>query len=566
MKESAENMGPITMGLRTAGRIANVLSDVPVLSEFMKPVEWMTNLLSGFSSSLGWSKPRELTGQEIVVQQLFRYAGTTEGPDLSFPGGVSCLNRLETIDYGSFTTEDEMSLAYLYQVPYYWKELTWTSTSGQGTSLLTQKLSPLSFLNTDSDTVGAHTTSYEYHVPFTYLARMHKFWRGSLVLTLKFVKTQMHSGRIQVSWIPCNLPNVTPGIATAAFNKRMIIDIRTEDTISIELPYLLYTDYAPTTPITPTLDYSGQVDIVVLNDLRAPESCSQSIAIQCFLSAGDDFELAVPSQISSGPVPYVPQSDGKELVRESINQGMTMPSMEIGGKNTGYDPLFHAKRCVGERIISIKSYLMRNSVINTFTGSPFLWSNFSKIVIDPYFISSTVMVGGSGDQTASQFVGDLFSLLAPCYAFMRGSVKFTLIDMGQSANPSSRQMSSVLPAPGFFATQPFNGSVVANTGQFAADIALAGTSGVYPLVTCNFNEEYNYSYQHIPYYSRLPMMLTAYYNGLDSPTSDPGRPVSTWCVSQPSAFSADVVFQRAVGDDFQLTFFTGCPPLATSHS
>lgn len=561
--EAAENTGPITMGLRKASKIANVFTNVPIISEFAKPVEWVTNIAASVASILGWSKPRELNPQIVVAQQLLRYAGTVDGPDLSYPGGVSCLNRLETIDYGSFTTEDEMSLAYLYQVPYYKNEISWSATAGQGTSLLSILLSPLSILNTDSDTVGGHTTSYEYHVPFTYLSRFHKFWRGSIIVTLKIIKTQMHSGRLQVTWIPCNNPDAAPGITNSSFTKRAIIDIRTEDTISLELPYLLFSDYTSTLPVSPTLPYSGELDIVVLNDLRAPESCSQSVAIQIFYSAGQDFELAGPSQISAGSIPYVPQSDGKELIRDSIRQGMDFTETEIGGVNSDKDNLFHAKRCIGEKTFSVKSYLLRNSVINCPSAASFpFWSTKNQFLVDPYFISCSVMRATTGVLAAPDFGGDLFSLIAPCYAFMRGGMRYTFID---NLNPNVRPVTNVFTSNGFFGAQPYTTSVVVRTNYFQAVSAIT-SDGSYPLVPANLNEDFNYIYQHIPFYNRLPMALTSYYNGVDQPTTDPGRPLSTLAVHNGANFSDEIVFQRAVADDFQLMFFTGCPPLATAYS
>lgn len=562
--ESKENSGPITMGLRTTQKIANVLSGVPVLSDIAKPVEWATNILSSVTGVLGWSKPRELTGQTVVVQQLLRYASTDDGPDLAFPGGMSCLNKLECIDYGSFTNEDEMSLAYLYSVPYYVKEVNWNATQGQGFSLLSQKISPSTLngnqLNQDSDSAGGHTATYEYHVPFTYMARMHKFWRGGIIMTLKFVKTQMHSGRLQVTWIPCNLPTVTPGLTTGSFQKRAIIDIRTEDTISIELPYLLYSDYANTALSLPNNIYSGQVDIQVLNDLRAPESCAQSVNMQIFFSAAEDYELAVPGIMPVGSTPYVPQSDGKELIRESIKQGMTFTEEEIGGKNTVVDKLFHSKRCVGERLLSLKQYLLRLSVINTQPGGPFVWNAKTQVHIDPYFVGGCQISSPGGVLQGSSLGSDLFSLIAPWYAFMRGGMRYMVADTSNT----TRILTNSNPTSGFFSFQPVN-SVVTTRDNYFQNVNPFASDQVYPLAPCNLQENYPYAYQHIPYYSRLPMALVGYYSGTNNPNDDPGRPVSTLSLTSRPGFTNDVVFQRAIADDFQLTFFTGCPPLAIAY-
>lgn len=567
VEECAENQGPITMGLRKASKVANVFSDIPVISEFAKPVEWVTNLLSGVTSSFGWSKPRELNGQTIVAQQLFRYAGTCDGPDLAFPGGVSALNRLETIDYGSFTTEDEMSLSYLYKIPYYVGEFLWDPSSGQGSTLYTQKISPLSFLKTGSYTTSGHTMTYEYHVPFTYLARMHSLWRGGMILTLKFIKTQMHSGRIQVTWNPLNIPGAAPDIQNSAFMRRAIIDIRTEDTISLELPYLLYTDYLNTTVEGFTSVWSGQVDIKVLNNLRAPETCSQNVNVQVFISAAEDYELAAPSQFTAGNSPFIAQSDGKEILRDSVYQGLEMPTMEIGGKATTLDPLFHSKRCTGEKVLSIKSYLLRNSVIQGLGGvlQTLDWTTTDQVMIDPYFLGATKLTTGTGFSQGPTFGGDHLSLFGLWYTYMRGGIRMTVVD----SNMNNRLYANVIPVAKDLLTSgvstPFTTTFTTNSGVYGINANPTVKSGIYPLQPCHVQDQTSYVYQHIPYYNRFPMNICHYYNGADTPFIDPSRPLSKFVVKGSTNFSK-VVFQRAVADDFQLMFFTGCPPLPTAYT
>jgi len=75
----------------------------------------------------------------------------------------------------------------------------------------------------------------------------------------------------------------------SAYALRAIVDIRTEDEITFELPYLIQSDYIKNDVA------SGRIDILVLNDLRGPESVAQNIDVQVFYRAGDDFEYAVPT-------------------------------------------------------------------------------------------------------------------------------------------------------------------------------------------------------------------------------------------------------------------------------
>lgn len=569
-EESKENQGPIALALRKTSKVANVLSAVPLLNTLAAPVEWAANIAANVAGVLGWSKPRELEGQDVVMDQQFRYAGTCDGPDVAIPGGISCLNRLETIDYGSYTREDEMSLAFLYSIPLYGGEFSWSSSAGQGANLFSKKISPQSICTTASDSVGTHTVTYEHHAPFTYLAKMHREWRGKINLTLKFIKTQMHSGRLQITWTPLNNPAIPLTLTTSSFNKRAIIDIRTEDTVSLELPYLLYSDYIPVSTEDQTFPYSGQIDVVVLNDLRSPESCAQSIQVQYFWTAGEDYELAIPNVLMSGNYPYVPQmndhvvsGDGAELLENSIQQGMSLPTEEIGGKSTTTDLLFYTKRCVGEKILSIKSFLLRNSPLQLITGASWGYAGVDKLLIDPYMISACTMESTTGLARRPELGGDIYSLLAPMYAFSRGGIRMTYADLGDESN---RIITACLSKPSAFTLDPV--SITTNSvGPLLKANNPFTMSNSYPLTACNFQEKSSAGYQHIPYYSRMPMQLVTYYDGLAAtPSIDPSRSSSVFQVSTSKTISDTTMLQRAVADDYQLMFFTGCPPLPRSYA
>lgn len=561
--ESKENEGPIANGLKKVGKVAGILGGVPVLSNFVKPVEWMANIGASVASVLGWSKPRDLDGQTNVYQQLLRYHGTCDGPDTAFPGGITSLNRLETIDYGSYTNEDEMSLGFLYQIPYYVSAFTWSTTSGVGTSLVSTPISPLYIVQTESDTVNAKVTTYEYHVPFTQMATLFNFWRGSLILTLKFVKTQMHSGRLQVTWYPNSSGYAAPDLTSSSYLKRAIIDVTTEEVVTLELPYLALSDYLRCGYANDPDYISGYLDIQVLNDLRAPESCSQDISVQWFISAGPDFELAAPGTALTGTTPYIPQSDGSILVRRSIEQGQELANQEIGDKNRGHDELFHSARCIGEKLYSIKSLLLRNSVLQGYTGGSFNPSTTNVLAMDPYFIGAWTMNDTTGAKQSSTFVGDIFSLFSSWYAYSRGGVRMTLIDEAGTVP----LMSAVTPQQRWAGLQPIAAGLWNNRNQFFANAdPLAGGSAYYPAEPCNMTDNGSIAYQHIPYYNRYPFHLNTYYQGTEYDYSNVTKPAASWQLYKPSGnFSAATLFMRSVTDDFQLMFFTGCPPVARTY-
>jgi hypothetical protein len=103
-----------------------------------------------------------------------------------------------------------------------------------------------------------------------------------------------------VTWTPNK--TVTGGITdlTSTLSLREIIDIREQTEVTLNLPYMIPESYLWTDPTASwsgnTSYYSGQIDIQILNDLMAPETCPQTIDILVFVKAGPDFEFQVPGQ------------------------------------------------------------------------------------------------------------------------------------------------------------------------------------------------------------------------------------------------------------------------------
>lgn len=556
-----EAQGPIEAGLRRVGKVATIAEGIPLVSSYASTLSWASNIAANVASVFGWSKPPEHDGQTNVYKQTLRYAGTCDGPNTAFPGGITTLNRLETIDYGSFTNEDEMSLAYLYSVPYYAGVFNWAVGDGPGTSCYSHKLSPTSILTTGTDTVAGHTVTYENHVPFTYMAKFHNYWRGSLKVTLKFIKTQMHSGRLQITWTPINDALVTPSLATSSYSKRAIVDIRTEDSVTFELPYLLFSDYAPTSATNYEETTSGQLDIQILNDLRAPESVAQNINVLMFIGAGDDYELVAPSIATSSPVPYVPQSSSAVLVRDAEKQGVSMASMEIGGVNTKKDPLFHAKRCIGEKVMSIKSYLLRNSVLQGPVGSAYTIIGQSYVTMDPWYMT-TQNLGVTGLQKTAYVCGDALSLIGLMYAYQRGSINLTLNEL----TPAKRIVSTVVPRQEvLFTTQPIGGQAATNNATWGNSIALTGEVNYFPLQPGIIADDNGIAYQNLPYYNKFPFSLNTYYNSVDDLSTDYSRSITCAQFYLSGGPTANSTLMRSVGDDYQLMFFTGAPCLVRNY-
>jgi len=101
--------------------------------------------------------------------------------------------------------------------------------------------------------------------------------------------------------------------------------------------------------------------LYVLNNLEAPPNVAQDITLLYEVSAGKDFELSEPADISGVPTQiYVPQMGMNvcELVSETI------------GNANKEETDVPARLCIGERFMSIRQMLKRFSLLSPGTKSP----------------------------------------------------------------------------------------------------------------------------------------------------------------------------------------------------
>lgn len=567
VKEVEENRGPVELALRNVGKTASVLNEVPVLSAFSSTLGWAADIGARMSHIWGWSKPRELDGVKVFGSNLARYAGTTDGPSLAVPGGVKCNNSVETLDYASYTDEDEMSFAYLTKVPWYHGEVSWGADVGQGASLLDMSVAPHLMYHEYTDTVNGKNVLYRQHAPIGYLTQFFRLWRGGIKVTLKFVKTQMHSGKLQVTFIPVTRSAPAANTVNSSYILRAVVDIRTEDEITLELPYLAYTDYLNTSSTTVLPSVLGRLQVTVLNDLRAPESCAQSIAVQVFFTGASDLEYAVPCNNTSSAIPYIPQSNTVEIMHGK-ETGKEIADDTVGMLKISKDETLTSARCIGEKLLSIKQMMLRNSPMWPIASNFTLGTTYT---IMPHHLSAG-QLKSDGTVTVPPLGGDLYSMLVPMFAFYRGGVNYMVQDTEATDNQASKIRFGNFPGyAGAGGVQPVANLTTnitknlapSNSGGTNNNTSMLLPGSTIPAAPTNWITDTNVAYQHIPYYCALPLSLTTQYNGLDF-VQGPSVPLSVFAVSSSTVKSP--LIMRAVADDFRTHFFIGCPPVPQVYS
>jgi hypothetical protein len=313
---------------------------------------------------------------------------------------------------------------------------------------------------------------------------------------------------------------------------REIIDIREGSSFDFIVPYVSLTPYRD---VTETL---GSLQVTVINPLIAPSTVSTTITFLVEAAAAPDFEFAVPNQnISMTPVAvYNPQSSSfipKPAV-DSITSGV------IGGSALTSDSHISARSCIGEKIVSINSFLKK------YTWRSGLPANITSIKIDPFALPINYTDAVTNDVTGST---DYVALFSQMYAVSRGSVRMKII-------PDS------------------TGAVINNWRAIYTALA----SGTYnghtsnPPVPVSWNPQLvlRSSYQGNGFELQIPQYTAAYgrstlgesYSAVQKTKQYATPTTSNAQIRATTDNSVGNSYYIAAGDDFQLGYFIGVPAFA----
>ncbi|APG77386.1 hypothetical protein [Shahe picorna-like virus 10] len=539
---------PISYGLSLMSKAADNFAKIPLLTTFAKPAGWALQALAGTASAFGYSKPTSEKATTKVAQVSNFNFQNANGVDI-FPNmGLDAENSLQIMPGFAGTDVDEMTLSHLVQIPAYYQTISWTTANTPGTRMMATSMCPPPPKNITTAVNGWIGVDL---LPVSYFSRFFQYWRGSLVFTLKIVKTQFHSGRLLFTYNPVASGVVTPTLPDTDFLLREIIDIRDSNEFKFVVPYSSVFQYLLTYDMKDTTNNSlfrgaaGMVELWVLNDLVCPDTCADSVQILVEIAGGPDFCLADPKPFTACPLiepAWVAQmSDVVPATKDSSNPQMNQDPIAVGNATVGEHLLIPAQYCMGEKCNSILQLLKRYTVVccNFFETPRYSidlrpFTNGAATTTDPL-------------QRPDTLVGDYLDMFVPCFAYSRGSVRVAV----------SNWPGDVKPSQGGVWTYP---SSVATIVQDVSDLSYryAGLSRNYQPSNDGAPKGANVPpYQ--PLHCRLNRLSTS---GLIEPAIDlytSQTRMGAITVDGEAGEPLRASVSRAAGDDFCLGYFIGVP-------
>jgi hypothetical protein len=293
----------------------------------------LTGTVDSVIAAMGWSKPILAKPSKVLLQRPTEGFQYMDGIDHSLVLGMTASNAIEPIKGLVGTNIDETSFNTLKRIPqmigvftYSSDIITCTDDNRAPVKLWECAISPscnvpacyyITPPTTGTNVRNPYGLRWKQPTTLNYISSPFLYWKGSLVYTFKFVKTNYHSGRVEISFHPfVNTVNTD----RMDFVYRTVIDLRDNSEVSLTVPYIAAQPYKRIStfldPVNPDPPAPGRLKDVITGILyvRAltPLICAttiiaKSIEVLVEMRAGDDYEVAAP--VTSKFLPFSLQNE-----------------------------------------------------------------------------------------------------------------------------------------------------------------------------------------------------------------------------------------------------------------
>jgi len=357
-----------------------------------------------------------------------------------------------------------------------------------------------------------------------------------------------------VVFFPFEQPLSAPfGYTFAEYAHREIIDIRQANEFTISVPYV------STRPFK-SADTSdgpfGWLDIYVLDELVAPASVSTTINFLTEVSAGPDFEWAVPIVPNITPVIGVTPQSGNIFKGKPQENVCSIINSTIGGAPDPQDQIVNSASCVGEKIRNfralIKSFNLKPPVA---APTPDIYVNVVPYLVNVFFDRAVF----ANPPTSS----DLYDVLSSIFAIARGGVRLKFFTQN-AATQVNNTCAYILPT---------NTSDLADVSFVTYNATDARGTNTYTNQLCTpqvyMNTQYDGAIElNIPQYHTMHSRASASLfadNGVGATTKYEQAALSLApkirvSITQGGSTTTNGILARAGSEDFNMGSFVSIPP------
>lgn len=553
------------------------LSNVPIIGKYATATQLGAQAVAEVASNLGFSNPP-------VIDDIKPLKPTPVPPlasaEISYPIEKLTIDPKNELSVDpsllGLPGHDELSLQNIVTKESYLTQFPWTTSTTADTLLFNTAITPMMF------DIDSSTQRQLYQTPMCWAGQMFQYWRGDIIIRLRFICSQYHRGRVRIIYDPSaslaqNILSVTD-TQTSCFNE--VIDLTKDTNVEIRVPYNQALPWCQTFVPTaasqiPFTVGSGTVfnhvpgttnGILAVRCVTALSAPIASSTISCIVSVrgAENLEFAAPSDIQSRYSYFVPQSDEyEETDSVSIIAGHA-PSVPAPGRFL----INH-----GEQIVSLRQLLRRFSYSRTFvsdsssagTAIRSVVETFNRFPLSPGYDPTGIHLAAplvGAINKPYNFVGQTYlNWISPAFLGYRGSINYVI--NFDCPNPIKNATVARTYIKSVYNTVLNVGTVNllsngANSRYYANTINMATCGGA---SLTNQLTNGSLSFQ-APMYSAFKINTTTPRNASASIAQDDTNYQMlrlNYSVENPQASLPKVHYYVAAGTDFNLYFFLNVP-------
>lgn len=563
---------PASAIAHTAGHLA----EAPIIGPFARATQLCAQATGEVASLFGYSRPSVITDPILVKPHITGNLANTDAAEAV--AKLSLDSKQETtIDSRTvgLAGDDQMTLKSLVTRESYLTNFTMTPSNTSDTMLWNCRVGPMLY----------RVLNEEIHpTPMAMVSNLFERWQGTIKFRFQVVKSAFHKGKILVRWDPRAHGAVEYNTAYSR-----VIDLAEEDDFEIEIGWGQAFPFAKVDPMSSSVTtpwssvsrftadnselWNGLLEINVVNPLVSP-AADANIAFNVFVSAGEDLKLGAPTQdniknLSVFPAVtpqsgYVPQSGAMgdmEMSSNTDKPSETSAIAPIAPMSTTRDQQYEV--FFGEAPTSLRELLRRYVQTKTYAiGFPGN-GNYKIVRLQQKALCPFYGYDTNGQDTILTTPCTIagvtpLSYMMTCYAGWKGGLRRKyMLEGNQTRNPLISRMDFAPNAISESIISDSNANVSNWNTRIYAETGFNGSKTT-DLVNNNCVEV------EVPYYNgvrfstcRLPS--DDFRNGAHSVRLTTN--VEDSAATTAAGRRALIQQYDAVGEDFTLFFFVGCPIL-----
>ena len=444
-EEHTKSQGVVSATLDTIATVANFANEIPIVKEVAGPVSWVARFGARVAEYFGYSKSLNISTPCSMMQIPGKCFTNASGVDNSVVLATTQDNSIEPRNDTFGSGLDDMHIPYLVKHRCYVDSFTMATTQDANSLLYAFPVTPgwSKLVN------GVYRPSVT-----AFVASMFTLWRGGLKFKIQAAKTAYHSGRVRIVYIPATESSDIDD-SDQAYN--WVLDLRNSSEIEFTIPYNNIVEWSEARlvdGITNTRSSSiGVIRVEVLNTLRAPDTVSQDIEFNVWISGDSDLQFAIPSFQR-----YVPSLANATLSRRRPDLNEVFTAQVLGSQqDRGFndmadkpqlfamkvpDLVIPCKTAIGEAVNNLRYLTRRFAPVQTISKP-----TASDLVLDLPLYYYTRVFDPSQDSLETYRITPL-DYISYLYRFFRGGVRYKFLLNNTSIADSTGFQEAIL-APSF---------------------------------------------------------------------------------------------------------------------